>query len=340
MSAAGRGAPQLLAADVGGTKTALALAERGPSLRILAQAVYPSQSYARLEDVVSEFLRDHGGAPRAGTIGAACFAVAGPVADNGARLTNLGWTVTGQGITDAFGIPHVRFVNDFAAAGRGIEHLGPDDLETLQEGEPAEHGARLIVGPGTGLGMSVMTWEQGRWAVHASEAGHVDFAPIDDVQDGLLEHLRRAFGRVSCERVISGPGLMRIFSYLQESGAGLPSKAFLDAVRSRTDTASVITEFALERRDPLAVRALDLFVAAYGSFAGNMALVVLARGGVFLSGGISPKILPALRDGGFIRAFNSKGRFSDLLATIPVRVVTNPQVGLYGAVLEANRLGG
>ena len=342
MSAATRAkGGHLLAADVGGTKTAIALASAGSSPRILAQETFPSQRYTRLEDIVAEFLNAKRGAVPDISIGAACFAVAGPVADNSATLTNLGWKVAGEAVAREFNLPQVRFVNDFAAAGRGIEHLGSADLETLQPGEPVQQGMRLIIGAGTGLGMSLITWEAGHYVAHPSEGGHTDFAPIDEMQDQLLDHLRGVFGRVSYERVVSGPGLMRIFSFLQEAGAGMPSKSYLEASKSQEgDTAGLIAEFAASRLDPLAMRALDLFVAAYGAFAGNMALALLARGGVFLSGGIAPKILPQLKAGGFMRAFNDKGRFGDLLSTIPVHVIMNPQVGLFGAMLEANRLRG
>jgi glucokinase len=330
----------LLAADVGGTKTAIAIAAAGASPRILAQDTFPSQRYTRLEDIVAEFLNAKRDAVPGISIGAACFAVAGPVADNSATLTNLGWKVTGEAVAREFNLPRVRFVNDFAAAGRGIEHLGPADIETLQPGQPVPQGMRLIIGAGTGLGMGLIAWEGNHYVVHPSEGGHADFAPVDETQDQLLDQLRRTFGRVSCERVVSGPGLMRVFSFLQESGAGMPSQQYLEASKNQDDTASLIAEFAAARLDPLAVRALDVFVAAYGAFAGNMALAMLARGGVFLSGGIAPKILAKLKEGGFMRAFNDKGRFSDLLSTIPVYVIMNPEVGLFGAMLEANRLCG
>ena len=190
----------------------------------------------------------------------------------------------------------------------------------------------------TAGGVAALTWQDDGYAVHPSEAGHADFAPVDELQDRLLAHLRRTYGRVSCERVISGPGLMRIFSFLQETGAGVPSKQLRDADKTRQDTAELIAEFAVAKLDPLAVRALDLFVAAYGAFAGNLALATLAYGGVYIAGGIAPRIAPRLKDGAFLRAFLAKGRFGELLATMPVHVVMNPLVGLYGALHEAERM--
>jgi glucokinase len=336
---AGAGGGHLLAADVGGTKTAIALAAAGTPPRILAQDIFQSQRYRRLEDIIAEFLDGARAAVPGLSIVGACFAVAGPVSGNSATLTNLGWQVESEAVAREFGLGTVRFINDFAAAGRGIEHLGPADIETLQSGRPRARGVRLIIGAGTGLGTGVMTWHDSGYAVHPSEAGHADFAPVDETQDRLLDHLRRAFGRVSYERVVSGPGLMRIFSFLQETGAGMPSKDLLEAAtRKEADTASLIAEFAGARLDPLAVRALDIFVTAYGAYAGNMALAVLPHGGVFLAGGIAPKILPKLKEGAFMRAFTDKGRFSGLLADIPVHVIMNPHLGLYGAILEANSL--
>jgi glucokinase len=188
-----------------------------------------------------------------------------------------------------------------------------------------------VVGAGTGLGVCVLTWQGDGYAVHASEGGHADFAPVNATQDALLTSLRKAFGRVSYERVVSGPGLLRIFSFLQDSGAGLPSKQLLEAMQ-RQDAAASISEFAINKLDPLAVRALDLFIEVYGAFAGNMALSTLARGGVYIAGGIARQIANKLNDGSFVRAFIDRGRFSDFLRRFPVYVVTDPRIGLKGAL--------
>lgn len=328
----------LLVADVGGTKTAIALATAGPAPAIVEQFVYSSQDFDGLEAVVADFLARPEVARHGGAIGTACFSVAGPVADNASSLTNLGWKVDGAALARSFNLRAVRIINDFTAAGQGIESLSDAELTTLQAGMPVECGNRLVIGAGTGLGVGLLTWKDGGYAVHASEAGHADFAPVDELQDRLLVHLRRAFGRVSYERVVSGPGLMRIFSFLQENGAGIPSKQLQEASKKNTDTAEVIAEFAMSKLDPLAVRALDLFVSVYGAFAGNMALTTLAHGGVYIAGGIAPKIVAKLKDGTFMRAFTSKGRFSGLLESVPVRVVNNPRVGLLGALRVAGGL--
>ena len=330
----------LLAADVGGTKVAVALAVAGAAARpeIVAQQVYACRDFTGLQPMLENFLQQPVVAEHRGLIAAACFAVAGPVASNSTTLTNLGWAIDGNALAVKLRLPEVRLMNDFSAAGRGIGRLTGGEIETLQAGNPVARAARLIIGAGTGLGVGLLTWQDDGYAVHASEAGHADFAPVDELQDRLLAHLRHSFGRVSYERVVSGPGLMRIFSFLQETGAGIPSKQLQEALKQRADTAEVISEFAMARLDPLAVRALDLFVSIYGAFAGNLALTVMARGGVYVSGGIAPRIAPKLKDGSFLRAFVQRDRFSDLLASMPVRVVMNPHVGLYGALLEAARL--
>ena len=326
----------LLAADVGGTKTLVALAGRGgPWPGIVAQRNYASRDFRALEAILADFLARPEAAVHARAISAACFCVAGPVAGNSTVLTNLNWRFGTDALAAQFALPSVTLINDFAAAGLGISRLPAEDFAILQGGRPVEHGVRLVIGAGTGLGAGWLTWEGGRYVAHDSEAGHADFAPVDELQDKLLAYLRRDFGRVSCERVVSGPGLMRIFGFLRETGAGDPSRSLLDATRMRGDAAAVIGEFAMSGLDPLAVRALDLFVAAYGSFAGNLALAALAHGGVYIAGGIAARIGAKLQDGTFMRAFLNKGRFAELLATIPVNVVLNPEVGLYGALLEA-----
>ena len=331
----------LLAADVGGTKVALALAAAaGARQEIVAHRVYACQEFDGLQPIVADFLQQPPVAGHRKAIAAACFSVAGPVAANSATLTNLDWKIAGNTLAAELRLPEVRLMNDFAAAGLGITRLAPNELEALQAGSPVAQAPRLIIGAGTGLGVGLLTWQDNGYAVHPSEAGHTDFAPVDELQDKLMLYLRRTYGRVSYERVVSGPGLMRIFSFLQESGAGLPSRQLRDADKARQDTAELIAEFALAKLDPLAVRALDLFVVIYGAFAGNMALATLARGGVYIAGGIAPKIAPKLKEGAFMRAFNNKGRFSEVLATMPVQVVMNPQVGLFGALLEASRMRG
>lgn len=330
-------AKYVLAADVGGTKTAVVLAAAsGKWPGIVEDKVYPSQDYPTFEAVIAEFLALPRTRRHADALAGACVCVAGPVEAQRASTTNLRWTIDARRLADRFGIGRVQLVNDFAAAAVGVARLKPRDLETLQAGQPVAQGARAIVGAGTGLGVALMTRDDGGYAVHASEAGHVDFAPVDALQDGLLQYLRRQYGRVSYERVLSGSGLSGIFRYLAEREQ--PSAAMQEALDREKDDAAVVSRFGLERRDAVAAQALEVFAAVYGAFAGNIALTVLASGGVYIAGGIAPKIAAKLRDGTLVRAYTDKGRFSGLLAGFPLRLVMNSDVGLYGALELARRL--
>lgn len=333
-------APQamVLGADVGGTNTKVGLAHVHAGRAVLLEKhVYRSQEHAELELILEKFLTRPSVAPHAPGLAAACFAVAGPVEHGRAKLTNLPWRPDEAVIGQRFGLRHVRIINDFAAAALGVDELAADDLLTLQAGVRDARAQRVIVGAGTGLGVALLDWDGDGYEVHPSEAGHMDFAPTGPRQDALLAHLRQAFPRVSYERVICGAGLVRIFCFIEDTAGLTPSRELKDAM-SVGDAAKAITDFALNGKDETAVRALDLFVAAYGAFAGNMALAMLAHGGVYVAGGIAPKIAKKLADGTFIRTFTAKGRFRRLLENIPVHVVMNEHVGLYGALAEAARL--
>jgi glucokinase len=326
----------VLAADVGGTNTKLALARCSAGKRaILSRAVYRSREYGALDLAVSAFLKRE--LEPSTAVAGACFAVAGPVENGHAHLTNLPWGVQAEVLSRELRIPHVSVINDFAAAGLGISELAEGDFLTLQAGVPVARGDRVVIGAGTGLGIGWLIWQGTRYRVHPSEGGHADFAPADALQDELLAHLRRELGHVSAERVLSGPALARILRFLEQRDGVAPTAALVEAM-ANGDPAGAITDCALSERDPLAVRALDLFASAYGAFAGNMALVGLAHGGVYVAGGIAPKIAAKLVDGAFIRSFTSKGRFQKLLESIPVKVVMNDHVGLLGALAEAARV--
>lgn len=323
----------VLAGDVGGTKTLLQLAAvRDDAIRPIREARFDSAAYPDFDSLLGEFMR-----AAASPLAAACFGVAGPIHGQSAKITNLGWTINAGAVGAEFGIANVRLINDFTAVGCGIEALHEDDVTALQEGVPELHGTRAVLGAGTGLGEGILVWQGDHYQALPSEGGHVDFAPADEVQDGLLRYLRPLFGHVSYERILSGDGLVKIFEYLTGSGRATATAALRQAMLER-DPAAAISEFGLDGRDPAAVRALDLFVAIYGAQAGNLALTTLARGGVYVAGGIAPKIMAKLKGGGFVHAFNDKGRFSGLMQSIPVRVVMNPQVGLLGAALVASRL--
>lgn len=328
----------VLGADVGGTNTKIALGGfEGERPVVLKRAVIPSRGYASLELLVEAFLADPELAPHARAICGVCFAVAGPVEGGRARLTNLPWQPAESEIARHFGFPRVRIINDFAAAGLGIAHLAPDDLLTLQAGTPVAHDDRVVVGAGTGLGVALLDWDEGIYEVHPSEAGHTDFAPVDAVQDRLLLYLRGIYPRVSYERVLSGGGLAQIAAFLVETSAVMPSGELRTALAG-PHPARVVSKLGLTGEDPVAAQALEIFAAAYGAFAGNMALTMLSNGGVYIAGGIAPKIAGKLTDGTFMRAFLDKGRMAALLHTMPVHVVMNEHVGLYGALDEAARL--
>jgi glucokinase len=331
---------RVLGGDVGGTKTLLMVAKcSATGCEPLVERGYPSGAYPSLEPIVAEFLQE--ALPAAGPVERACFAVAGPVHETGsgqhARITNLPWVLDSARLGARLGIPHVRLINDFQGVGYGIDALGPDDLVVLQTGHERTHAPRALIGAGTGLGEGFLVWHADHYEVYPSEGGHVDFAPGDALQIELLRSLLGELGRVSCERVLSGPGLVRIYAFLRERGEARESPDLHQAM-AEGDPAAAISRHALEHRDPLASLALELFVRIYGAQAGNLALTTLARGGVYLAGGIAPKIIDRLLTGDFLQAFNAKGRMAPLTAEMPVRVIRNPRVGLLGAALAASRL--
>ncbi|PKM43020.1 MAG: glucokinase [Gammaproteobacteria bacterium HGW-Gammaproteobacteria-1] len=329
---------RVLAGDVGGTKTLLQLAEFDAGAtrpqRVLRQARYDSAAYAGLTPLLDEFLRDHH-APLHG----ACFAVAGPVQDDGtqqhASLTNLPWQLDSLHLGADLGLPAVRLINDFQAVGYGIEALTAEETAVLHDRPAQPRAPRVVLGAGTGLGVALLMPCGPHYEVFPTEAGHADFAPGDAVQDGLLAFLRAELGHVSWERIVSGPGLVNIYRYLLARDGAADAAALLQA----TDPAAAVAVAAAAATDGRAAAALDLFVRLYGACAGNLALTTLARGGVYLAGGIAAKILPHLQRGGFALSYCDKGRMRGVVDAIPVHVVTNPEVGLLGALLTAARTG-
>jgi len=339
----------LLAGDVGGTKTNLALfAPAGPAgsrPRLLRSAHYPSPGFPDLAPILAAFLgaaflgAPGGDAPR---VGAACFGVAGPVAGNRSRLPNLDWPeLDGAALAQATGIPagRLRLINDLVATAEAIPLFGPEDLAVLQIGNSASaEGNRVLIAAGTGLGMALLPRIGEAWVPIASEGGHMDFAARDEEEAALVATLRRRHGHVSVERVVSGASLPDIYQHLLESGGEDEVPAVAERLGAAADPAPVITAAALSGESALCARTLDLFVAAYGAAAGNLALAGTATGGVYLGGGIAPKILARLTDGPFLRAFADKGRFREYLEAIPVRVLLDDQAALLGAASVAARL--
>lgn len=316
----------VLAGDIGGTKTWLRLSCGGVVLR---EQRYASAAFSGLETMLGDFLGD-------AKLSSACFGVAGPVQGRMAKITNLPWQIDADAIAAQFAIPMVALINDFQAVAYGIEALGEHDLLTLQAGQTQERAPRAVIGAGTGLGEGYLVWRDDAYQALPSEGSHADFAPADERQVELWRYLAQRFGHVSWERVVSGSGLVMIYEFLRQRGEFAESPELAAAMRDG-DPAAAISEQALQRNDALALAALDLFAAAYGAETGNLALKILATGGVYVAGGIAPKIVERLKTGGFLRAFLAKGRFAGLLAAIPVHVVLNPQVGLLGAEVVANR---
>jgi glucokinase len=319
----------VLAGDIGGTKTLLALAEPdGEGVRIVREARFESRQYAGLTPIVREFLRDV-----SEPIASACFGVAGPVIEGACRTPNLPWFITERELEEKTGTARVRLINDFAAAALGVLALPPEAFVTLQEGDPERSGNKAVIGAGTGLGEAALYWDGRRYRASPTEGGHAGFAPQGQLQRDLHAYLEKTQFPVPAEWVISGPGLLRVYRFLVQRGASTWSEV-TEAI-AREDPGEVIARHALTKTDIACEQALDLFVAAYGAEAGNLALRTLATGGVYVGGGIAPKILPALQDGRFLEAFRDKGRMSDLVGRIPLRIVLEPRAGLMGAALEA-----
>ncbi|HYB72707.1 MAG TPA: glucokinase [Candidatus Sulfotelmatobacter sp.] len=323
----------ILAGDIGGTKTALALFDEGPGpLAPAREATLPSGEFASLEAAARRFL-DAGPAV---TVTAACFGVAGPVIGGRAVTTNLPWEVEERRLAEAIPAPRVRLLNDLEAAAHGVLLLRPDELETMQAGR-SQPGNSVLIAAGTGLGEAILFWDGRRYSALASEGGHANFAPRNDLEIALLRYLWKEHPHLSYERVLSGPGLFNIYRFLRDGGHA-PEEPELRDRMAREDPSAVISEVGLAGGNPLCEKALDLFASIYGAEAGNLALKAMAVGGVFVGGGIAPRIRGKLADGTFLTAFRDKGRFAELLASIPVHLVLNPRAPLLGAAQVAREL--
>lgn len=320
----------ILAGDIGGTSARLAAFEvaRG-TLRVVAEKNYPSGKYSGLGDIVEEFVAAH-----ALRVVCACFGIAGPVRNGRVKTPNLPWVIEAQALARQLGLDAVMLINDLEANAWGIAALEADDVLILNTGAPAAQGNAGVLAAGTGLGEAGLFWDGERHRPFSCEGGHADFAPRDALEVELLRHLTDKFGHVSYERVLSGPGLQNIYEFLRESGRGKETPSVVEAMRDQ-DGAAVIAQAALERRCKLCVDALELFVSIYGAEAGNVALKFMAFAGVYLGGGIAPKIVGKLQDGAFMRAFVAKGRMQPLLESMPVRVILNSKTALHGAARYA-----
>jgi len=335
----------LLAGDVGGTKTLLGLFAPGTDRPTPIEiGEFVTVAYDGLEPMVREFLAARGTEARG--IDAACFGVAGAVTEQVARLTNVPWLVDGAILESTLGLRRVRVLNDLEALAHGVTLLEGDDLVTLQHGVPLPGGNAAVIAAGTGLGEALMHNIGGRFVPAASEGGHADFAARTPRELEMVQELTRIFGRVGVEHVISGPGLANIYQFTHGSfGTGptitpnsVAPARLCDGVGHNSyvsDLPALISRSALDRRCAACVEAMDIFIAAYGAEAGNLALRSVATAGVYIGGGIAPKILPALQSGLFLEAFRAKEPMADLVATMPVSVILNPDTGLLGAAAHA-----
>ena len=319
----------VLCGDIGGTKTRLGICETdGVRVRIQEQVDFASADYPALENTAQEFLGSaaHG-------CKSACFAVAGPVQGQRCETTNLPWLVDAEALTSALGIDRVRLLNDLEATAWGISALDPSDLFSLHPGKADPQGNVSVIAAGTGLGEAGLYWDGERYRPFASEGGHCDFAPSDDREFALQQYLAQRFGHVSWERVVSGMGILNIHSFLSEfRGRTVPD--WLQAEMDEADPAAAIFHAAVAGTCPVCRETLELFLDLYGREAGNQALKIMATGGVFLGGGIAPKILDLLRGPTFLNGFLAKGRMEPLMRRIPVTVILEDRAALVGTALR------
>lgn len=322
---------QFLAGDVGATKTVLALFPIGSKLdKPSREATYANRDYDGFESIVDSFLSGGGG-----PIERACLAVAGPVSGTRVRLTNLLWEIDAQQIGARFGLERVLLINDLEGIARSIPYLSPLDLLTLHPGERDPHGPIAVIAPGTGLGEAYLTWNGERYEAHPSEGGHVDFAPADDLQSELLAFLHEELEHVSVERVSSGSGIPNIYRFLRDRRGMEEPPELAAELAGLEDPTPRIVSAAVASKCTLCVETLRAFVSILGTEAGNLALKLLATGGIYLGGGLPPRILPFLQDERFVEVIRAKGRYEQLLERIPVHVILNPRAALLGAAQRA-----
>jgi len=323
----------LLAGDIGGTKTVLALFKEEGAAEFehvpVHEAVFPSSDFISLEAIIEEFLQAFDE-----TLSGASFGVAGPVVNQQAEITNLSWIIDAHKIRDAFAVNTI-LLNDLEAIANAVPYLREDDLVTLHRGMPEPHGAKAVIAPGTGLGEAFLVWDGQKYESYPSEGGHAAFAPTSSEQMELLSYWLKRLGHVSYERLCSGIGIPNIYEYLLQCGNYDEPDWLRQELALTKDRTPLIVNTATAGEIPICVDTLTLFMEILGGEAANLALKVLATGGVYIGGGIPPRILPQLQKSRFMDLFRYKGRFSEMMASIPVYVIRNPKVALYGAAYEA-----
>jgi len=316
----------ILAGDIGGTNARLAYFQpQNGHLRLVSERVFPSREHSELGEIVSQFLDESGTRPEV-----ACFGIAGPVRNGRVETSNLPWVIEQSRLAKQIHLPATLLINDLEASAWGIGGLANGDLVPLNHVSDMAVGNQAVIAPGTGLGEAGLFWDGTQHNVFACEGGHTDFGPQDDLQMELLRFLRARFGHVSYERILSGPGLVNVYEFLRDGGCAKESAELAEKLKT-TDPAAAISKAALAGSSPLAEKALDLWISVYGAEASNLALKTMATGGLFLTGGISPKILSKLTGPLFMQAFLNKGRLRPLVEAVPVQVVTNEKAGLLGA---------
>lgn len=331
----------VLSGDIGGTHTRLQLTEfmATKGLIIIKSEKYDNDSYSSLLEIINTFLIDTNIGSMA--IDSACFGVAGPVVNETVMLTNLPWVINVLDIKNTLKIPKVELINDFTAIGYGLEILKSDDLITLRPGKHRIGGLKAYIGAGTGLGVGFVCNYLNMEVVYPTEGGHIDFAPVDEEQLNLLKYLRNKFHRVSLERVLSGQGLVNIYNFVRDSGVanGKENQDLCQMVTNRhnIDIAAAISEYAIKHKDVMATYALNIFMKIYGAAVGNLALTLLPYGGMYIVGGIAPKLISQFQNASFFAGFQDKGRISELLKDIPMYIVLDTNVGLLGAAMYAVR---
>jgi glucokinase len=325
----------ILAGDIGGTNARLAYFQpQNGHLNLVSERVYPSREHSEFGEIVTQFLKDSGSRPEV-----ACFGIAGPVRDGRVETSNLPWVIEQSRLAKQISLPSTWLINDLEASAWGIGALSPSDLVPLNHVSGHVSGNQAVIAAGTGLGQAGLYWDGSHHQVFACEGGHCDFAPQGELQIDLLRYLAARFEHVSYERILSGPGLVNVYDFLRDQGKEKETPEFAAELKNG-DAAAAISRAAIDGTSSLAVQALDLFIDVYGAEASNLALKTMATGGLFLSGGISPKILSKLQGPRFMQAFVHKGRLRPLVESIPVQVVTNEKAGLLGAARCAAVRGG
>jgi glucokinase len=316
----------ILAGDIGGTNARLAYFQpQNGHLQLVSERVYPSREHSEFGEIVSQFLDDSGTKPEV-----ACFGIAGPVRNGRVETSNLPWVIEQSRLAKQIHLPATLLINDLEASAWGIGALVPGDLVSLNKVNGPAVGNQAVIAPGTGLGEAGLFWDGTRHNVFACEGGHTDFGPQNDLEIELLRFLQKRFGHVSYERILSGPGLVNVYEFLHDSGRCKASSE-LDTAMKTSDPAAAISKAAMDGSSEIAVKALDIWISVYGAEAANLALKTLATGGLFLGGGISPKVLAKLKGPLFLDSFFNKGRLRHLVESVPVQVVTNDKAGLLGA---------